>query len=64
MRFVPRKKGKECATMKTDVKFEDSSDFSVKFHPRIEKNYEKILEATQDEVCAPQKGSKMCQNEN
>ena len=52
------KRGQECTTMKTDVKFKNINDSYVKFCPGIEKNDEKIWEVTQDEVCVPKKGQK------
>ena len=61
---APYERGQKCAKMKTDVKFENTINSYVKFRPEIEKNDKTILEATEDEVSAPQKGSKMCQNEN
>ena len=39
--------------MKTDVKFENPSDSYVKFHIRIEKSDEKIVEHPQNVVSAP-----------
>ena len=45
--------------MKTDVKFENPSDPYLKFHPRIEKNDEKIVEHPLNEVSAFNKGENL-----
>ena len=50
--------------MKIDVKIENTVDSYVKFRPEIEQNDKTFLEAIDDEVSVPQKGSKMGRNEN
>jgi len=56
--YVSQKGAQKWAKTKTDVKFGNTKNFYEKFHTRIEKNYENIVEATQNEVCAPSKGVK------
>ena len=48
MRLALPKRGEKCVEMMTDVKFENEIDCHVKFRPGIEKNDEKLLEATKD----------------
>ena len=45
------KRVQKCVKMKTGEKFENPNEF----WPGIEKNYGKILEATQDKVITPSK---------
>ena len=50
MRYVLLKRGQKCATMKTDAKFENTSDSFVKFYPAIRKHDEKMRKLSRMEI--------------
>ena len=50
--------------METDVKFENTSDFYVKFPAEIDKNDEKFWRPLKMRLIPPGRGRKMCRNEN